>query len=111
MSWEDVEAAVPKAKAIAFEGCHKIYVLLDDEAVVDMIVSGYWDNDTEGGSRLYTSAEMSPEIMLSQLHEWFTASCPLRFISSVETNEEDPNTGFTNLISQFEYGEEEEDSE
>lgn len=109
MTWEDVEAAIPQAKSIAYDGCHKIYLLMDDTQTALMIAVGYQDNDTEGGARLFTLDEISPEIALAQLHTWFDNSCGLKFISSVKTVEGDPNEGFTHLISQFEYEDQEDD--
>jgi hypothetical protein len=95
MPWEAVEAALPEAKAIVYDGCHKIYVLLDEEQAADFEGMGY--------PPLMVRAEESTEHkMLETLHEWYESSCPLRFISSVRTNREDPNAGFTSLISQFE---------
>jgi hypothetical protein len=38
--------------------------------------------------------------MLATLEKWYEDSCPLKFISAVETNEADPNEGFTSLIPQ-----------
>jgi hypothetical protein len=91
--WEKVADATQTAKAIAFDTCHKIYVLMDDEQVELMIGYGY--------DCLITSQEASPEEFLSTLREWYDDSCGLRFINAVETNHRDPNEGFTNLIPQF----------
>lgn len=102
MPWSEVEKVVPQAKAIAWDSCHKIYILLDDEQVKQMAAYGYDENKECGGSRLFTSKEMSPKEMLRWLHIWYDASCPLRFINSVRTVEGDPNAGFTGLITQFE---------
>jgi hypothetical protein len=48
--------------------------------------------------------------MLGTIKAWFEHSCGLRFVQAVETNESDPNEGFTDLIGQFE-DEEIEDEE
>lgn len=89
------------AKAIAWDGCHKIYVLMDDEQVALMRDYGY---DT-----LITSDEMTPSEMSAKVMEWFDESCELRFISAVHTDHDNPNNGFTDIISQFEIDEDEED--
>ena len=49
--------------------------------------------------------------MLKMVRKWWDESCGLRFISAVETNEEDPNAGFTTLIPQGAGEEEVEEDE
>lgn len=93
IDWDSVEDAVADAKGIAFDTCHKIYVLMDDEQVALMRQYEY--------ELIHTSDEMTPSQMLETLRDWFDKSCPLKFIESVETNHEDPNAGFTTLIGQF----------
>lgn len=96
--WDEVEESLSEAKAIAFDGCHKIYVLLDHAQVHLMIGYGYGvDND---GSQLIHAIGSDKDEMLKTLKDWWDESCGLRFIQSVETNEEDPNKGFDNLIPQ-----------
>jgi hypothetical protein len=92
IDWDAVEDAVEDAKGIAFDTCHKIYVLMDTEQVEQMREYEY--------DLIHTSEEMTPSQMLDTLHEWFEKSCPLKFIEAVETNTEDPNAGFTTLIEQ-----------
>lgn len=91
--WEDVEMALYTAKGIAFDTCHKIYVLMDNEQVALMREYEY--------DLIHTSEEMDPSKMLDTLREWFEQSCGLKFIQAVETNHEDPNAGFSDLIGQF----------
>lgn len=90
--WEKVEAALPEAKGIAFDTCHKIYVLMDDEQMAQMKEYGY--------DPLISADDTTPDEMLSTLMEWYENSCMLRFISAVHTNREDPNAGFADLIPQ-----------
>lgn len=92
MPWEDVVEALPDAKAIAFDGCHKIYVLMDDTQVAQMRDWGY--------DPLVPVTD--PAKALATLEEWYAESCGLRFIEAIRTVDGDPNEGFTNLISQFE---------
>jgi hypothetical protein len=92
IDWDEVEYAVEDAKGIAFDTCHKIYVLMDTEQVEQMREYEY--------DLIHTSEEKTPSEMLDTLKEWFEKSCPLRFIQAVETNTEDPNAGFTTLIEQ-----------
>jgi hypothetical protein len=44
IDFTDVEIVLPHAKAIAFDGCHKIYVLMDNEQVTKMTGYGYGDD-------------------------------------------------------------------
>jgi hypothetical protein len=91
---ELVKERVSEAKAIAWDTCHKIYVLMDDEQVELMREYGY--------DPLITKDQMTPEEMLATLEEWYEDSCSLRFINAVNTNHIDPNKGFESLIEQFE---------
>jgi hypothetical protein len=98
-----VEEAVSQAKGIAWDTCHKIYVLMDGQQVSKMREYGY--------ETLFTSDDLEPNQMLSLIKDWYEDSCGLRFVSAVETNETDPNAGFTDLISQFEDEDEDEEEE
>jgi hypothetical protein len=88
------------AKAIAWDTCHKIYLLMDDEQVETMRGYGY--------DPLITNEEMSPAQMLGTVVKWYGNSCFLRFVDAVSTNHEDPNLGFETLIGQ---GDDEEEDE
>jgi hypothetical protein len=93
-----VEDYLDDAKAIAWDTCHKIYLLMDDEQVVAMRGYGYGDaNDPDS---LITKDQMSASEMLTTIKKWFEESCSLRFVNAVETNLIDPNAGFTTLIEQ-----------
>ena len=93
MAWSEVQDALSEADGIAFDGCHTIYVLLDSEQTSLMRQYGYE----------YVEPVTDQAEALDKLEEWFEDSCGLRFISAVATNHEDPNAGFKNLISQFEF--------
>jgi hypothetical protein len=95
--WLEVAEALTEAKAIAFDGCHKIYVLQDHAQVDLMLGYGYGYDE---GSHLVHSIGSSPEDMLATLQDWYRDSCGLRFIQAVETKLDDPNEGFSNLIPQ-----------
>lgn len=99
--WDLVEERLDDAKAIAWDTCHKIYVLMDDAQVAQ--TRGYGYGDEEGS--FFTKAEKSPSEMLTIVKKWFDESCGLRFIDAVSTNLEDPNAGFETLIGQFELDE------
>lgn len=98
-----VEERVQEAKAIAFDNCHKIYLLMDDEQVELMETYGY--------DPLITNSQATPEQMLELLKDWFEGSCGLRFIQAVATHPKDPNLGFENLIAQGDYDLDGEDFE
>lgn len=95
-----VKEKVKDAKAIAFDTCHKIYILMDNEQVE--LMRGY------GYDPLITAEQTTPDEMLATLQEWYEDSCGLRFIEAVKTNHEDPNAGFETLIGQGDFDEDEE---
>jgi hypothetical protein len=91
--WDDVEQALlDGAKGIAFDTCHKIYVLMDDEQMAQMKEYEY--------DPLISAEGHTTDELLSTLMEWYDDSCMLRFIQSVRTNHDDPNAGFGDLIPQ-----------
>lgn len=92
VDWDEVESYLYDAKGIAFDTCHKIYVLMDDEQLELMRKYEY--------DEIRTSAELKHDELLNTLKKWYDESCPLKFIQAVETNHDDPNAGFTNLIEQ-----------
>ena len=98
-----VKEKVSEAKAIAFDTCHKIYLLMDNEQVELMRTYGY--------DPLITTEDATPDVMLATLQEWYEDSCGLRFIEAVSTNHENPNAGFETLIGQGDFAEDEEDED
>jgi hypothetical protein len=90
--WTKVEVMCEVAKGIAFDTCHKIYILLDDAQMNQMKEYGY--------DPLISSDEMGPSEMFNTIRDWYDQSCMLRFVSAVRTVEGDPNDGFVNLIPQ-----------
>jgi hypothetical protein len=108
IDWTDVEIVLPHAKAIAFDGCHKIYVLMDNDQVEKMTGYGY---GVDEGSYLLTADKMSKREMADTLETWYQESCGLRFINAVSTVDGDPNEGFTDLIAQGADWEEDEDED
>lgn len=79
------------AKGIAWDNCHKIYVLMDDEQMALMRDYEY--------NPLISSDEMTPSEMSAQVREWYEDSCGLRFIQAVDSN--DGGT-FHTIVAQFE---------
>jgi hypothetical protein len=92
VSWDKVEVAVELAKGIAFDTCHKIYVLMDDEQME--LMRGY------GYDPLLSADDFTPNEMLETIRVWYAQSCMLRFVSGVRTVAGDPNEGFIDLIPQ-----------
>ena len=93
-----VRNRISEAEAIAWDNCHKIYILMDTEQVE--LMRGY------GYDPIITNEEMNPDDMFGLVQEWYQDSCGLRFIQAVSTNDIDPNAGFESLISQGEEYEE-----
>ncbi len=94
-----IKERLSEAEGIAWDTCHKIYILMDSEQVELMRSYGY--------DPLITNEEMNPDDMFGLVQEWYEDSCSLRFIQAVSTNDIDPNLGFESLVSQFEDQEEE----
>ena len=86
--------ATADAKGIAWDTCHKIYILMDWEQM-DLMRSYEYDP-------LISSDQMSPDKMTNTIVKWYDESCGLRFVSAVSTNRDNPNAGFENVIGQFE---------
>jgi hypothetical protein len=90
---QKIEEYTSIARGIAWDTCHKIYILLDDEQMRLMKDYGY--------DPLISHWEMNSADMAAKVMEWYEDSCGLRFVSAVETNREDPNDGFITIIGQF----------
>ena len=93
INYDLINDRVGSAKAIAWDNCHKIYILMDSEQVDLMKEYGY--------EPLITADQMSSDEMFNQVIEWYEDSCSLRFIQAVSTNHINPNAGFESLVSQF----------
>lgn len=89
---ERMAPVMPEVKSVAWDGCHKIYVLLDDEQTAQMREYGY-------AHIIETDGIPDPSV-LDILEHWFRASCGLEFIQSVRTVEGNPNDGFKSIIAQ-----------
>lgn len=86
--FEDVKDATEKAHLVAFDGCHKIYLAMDE-------IEAKWFEESD-----YTIKKGSPSEMYRTALAWYDESCGLRFINAVEHNEENPNAGYTALVPQ-----------
>jgi len=90
--WGAVESALSEARGIAFDTCHKIYILMDEEQMTLMKQYGY--------DPLISASDMDAYDMMEQVKSWYEQSCGLRFVNAVYTNHENPNDGFFALIPQ-----------
>ena len=95
----EIEGFLDEAKGIAWDTCHKVYIMLDDQEVEQM--RGY-EYDP-----LITSDEQTPAEMLATVLEWYRDSCGLRFISATRTT--DTGTEFFDVVPQFFEEDEDED--
>lgn len=113
MDWDDVEEAIEDAKALIWDGCHKIYVAMDVEQVRYFLKEGYGDGSDRSKLFYINEGVTTPSRMIEILKDWYDRSCELRFISAVRTTP-NPNDGFTKLVEQFQRnpdGSEQEDGE
>jgi hypothetical protein len=93
-----IEQALQEATVIAWDGCHKIYIALDEEQARQFGTYGYG----EGGSVLLRviQTDADRERAAITLGEWWDDSCSLRFINTVRTTP-NPNDGYDNIVAQF----------
>lgn len=95
--WNAVREYLNDVILIAFDGCHKIYLAMD-EVEADFFRNNYQPTDEfDNGGVIEGKA---PAELYEELTEWWDASCSLRFVSAVWHNDEDPNAGFVRLIDQ-----------
>ncbi len=101
--WNAVATYVENCVLIAFDGCHKIYLAMDE--IEAKLLKDEYEYE-------FTVANDGETDLMSTLDDWYTNSCPLKFIQAVFNNQADPNAGFVNLISQSAgWAEEEEEEE
>jgi hypothetical protein len=75
--WGVVSRKLDGAAGIAFDTCHKIYILMDKRQVDLMRECKY--------EHLHTAEEMSVDEMFAAVKWWYANSCGLRFVQSVAT--------------------------
>ena len=90
-AWRKVAKSLDNCAGIAFDACHKIYILKDDRQFEKMGEYGY--------DPLIHSDNMSAAEMLETLKGWYEESCGLRFIDSVKTKN-DGTDKWKSLIEQ-----------
>jgi hypothetical protein len=94
------------AKGIAFDTCHKIYVLMDEEQVALMRSYGYGETDPNA---IATSDQLNPAEMATVVATWFERSCGLRFINAVSSDKSFGDDGWITIIGQGEDSEDEDE--
>ena len=104
MSWTfdqelDVKDALSDAKGIAWDTCHKIYILMDYTQMQQMKEYEY--------DPLISADTTTPEEMFDTLWRWYEDSCGLKFISVVTTLS-NGESDFNDIVDQFANDEEEE---
>lgn len=91
---QEVKEALATAQGIAWDTCHKIYILADEAEVDKMRLYQY--------DPLITADTHTPEQMFELISKWYQDSCGLRFIDISSTpNADDPNSGFYSVVPQF----------
>lgn len=103
-----VANAVMDCEGVAFDGCHKVYVLMDKEQVEKMRGYGYGVDTESDGSYLLTTDDHKRSELLTIVKEWYRKSCSLKFIQSIATVPGDeegdsPQDEYDNLIPQGGY--------
>ena len=79
-----IEEAVSNGVLLAWDGCHKIYVVMDEH-------SAQWFSH-----EYRNTAQGDFDTMMNTLHDWWDESCELRFIQSVSNFDY-----YDDLIPQF----------
>jgi predicted transcriptional regulator len=89
-----IRKATETAAGIAWDTCHKIYILKDLEQVRQMREYDY--------DPLFTRAEKTADEMAEIVAEWYAKSCGLRFVQSVRTvyTDEGQADKFSSVIAQ-----------
>ena len=87
-----VRDALDTARGIVWDGCHKIYLLMDDEQVELTRADGY--------PHIITADEMTPSELNRVVLVWYENSCTLRFVEAVFAEADGPFERFEMLIEQ-----------
>lgn len=91
--WEEVRQALKNSYSVAFDGCHKIY-LGADEKVQEETLNGY------ESVIIIEHSDTGIELALEQVQEWFSGSCPLRFVIAVKQLPDTDDMDFRTIVPQ-----------
>jgi hypothetical protein len=95
--FDRIDEYTAEARGIAWDTCHKIYILMDENQMDLMRRYGY--------NPLISWKEMPARMMSEQIVEWYKDSCGLRFVNAVYSDER----GFVDVVSQFEDDEDDDE--
>ena len=101
----EVEEYLENAHLIAWDGCHKIYVAMDETE------AEWFRRNYNGSDDTSETFHGTPEEMIATLVKWYDESCWLRFVTAVRFDPETMESDFTYLIEQGEDWEVEYDTE
>lgn len=101
----EIEEYLQDAHLIAWDGCHKIYVAMDETE------AEWFRNNYNGSEDTSETFHGTPEEMLTTLIKWYDESCWLRFVTAVRFDTDIMESDFTYLIEQGEDWEVEYDTE
>jgi hypothetical protein len=73
------------AHSIAWDGCHKIYILQDNNQTDKMKSYGY--------DYIWTKDQLDFDSMINTIKQWYLESCGLRLVTSVASGD-----GYTDLF-------------
>jgi len=91
-----VEKAINTATSYTWDGCHKIYIMSDQQSHEDMIKTKYQPIKINNKNEA-----------IAQMFNWWESSCGLRFISRIE-NGGHSNEDYHQVIPQFDYDDQDE---
>jgi hypothetical protein len=86
-----LQELVSTADSIAWDGCHKIYILQDADQTDKMKNYGY--------DYLWTKEMIDSDSMLNTIYQWWRQSCELRLVDSVATSYRNDDQ-FTTVVPQ-----------
>jgi len=89
---EPVADFIDEAVLVAWDGCHKIYLALDEAEAV--FFAEHYSVYPEEVVRA------KPDVMMAYVIRWWENSCGLRFVNGVRHNPENPNAGFVDIVPQ-----------
>ena len=77
----EIEERVDEIVALAWDGCHKIYLALDQQEAESFRRLGYGDDST---SEFLWAGTLSTTEILDVVQQWYFESCGLVFINTVK---------------------------
>ena len=87
----ELQELTATADSIAWDGCHKIYILQDSDQTDKMKNYGY--------DYLWTRDQLDTDSMINTIKQWYRESCGLRLIDSVATGDHSTDL-FTQVVPQ-----------